>query len=740
MKNLWILLPLSVLLMQLPPAHASEDAERPSIGLVLSGGGTKAGAHIGVLRVLEENRVPIDYIAGTSAGAIIGGLYASGLSPDEIEAAIADIDWDDMLDDSPARADLPFRRKLDNYNYLVRYSPGIEDGALQHPMGIVHGQEIVRFLRRHLHSNAGARDFDELPIPLRIVAMDLASGEAVVIGEGDLALAVRASMSIPLLFTPVEWNGRRLVDGGPANNLPIDVVRGMGADIVIAVDITAPLLRDDEIDSAIAVADQMTNILTQRSVQDQLAGLTDDDILIRPDLTGIGGLDFSNTLEPIELGEQAAKAARPALSPLALDPSGYRELVSGRERAQHSGTPTIRRVEIRNESSISTDFIRSRLGFGAGDPLDLESVERGIDDVYGLDLFERIDYRIDQSEADADIYVDVVPKSWGPNYLQFGLQLSEDFSQDSDFNIGIAYLQTEVNSLGGEWRAQLDLGDRQGISLEWYQPLGIRSRYFLEAEALLARRSFRFFQQEEAVADIRVEGWGSRLSLGTYVGNSAELRLGWNRFKGAGDTTVGTVDLDDGRAEIGEYFTTLRFDRLDNLNFPREGAAAGIGAYWSRQSAGADVDYDQIAGGVTAAHSWGENSLLASIEGGTTLEDDAPLESQFLLGGLGRLSGFSRDQFAGQHYGLVSVTAFRRLNRSLWAPTYAGISLEAGNVWQDSAEISTGDLRFAGAAFAGVDSPLGPIYLAWGLGEEGNDTVYLYLGNPFVREGARPLD
>ena len=740
MKNVVIRLGLCLVLSLPCPAYAIENDERPSVGLVLSGGGTKAGAHIGVLRVLEDNRIPIDYIAGTSAGAIIGGLYACGLSPDEIEAAIAGIDWDEMLEDSPARADLPFRRKLDNYNYLVKYRPGYEDGALRHPLGIVHGQEVLRFLRRHMQSTAGTFDFDELPIPLRVVATDLVSGRAVVIGEGDLALAVRASMSIPLLFTPVELSGRRLVDGGPANNLPIDVVRQMGADIVIAVDITAPLLSDEELDSAIAVADQMTNILTQRSVQDQLAGLTGDDVLIRPDLTGISGLDFSKTLEPIALGEEAAKAAQPVLRRLALNEEGYREHVSRRIRPRGASMSIIRQVEIRNASSLSTEVIRSRLGFAEGEPLDLQRIERGVNDVYGLDLFERVDYRIEQSKSGADIFVDAVPRSWGPSYLQFGLQLSEDFSQGSDFNVGIAYLQTEANALGGEWRAQLDLGERQGLSIDWYQPLGVRSRYFLEAEAVLARRSFRFFEQDEAVADVRVEGWGSRLSAGTDIGRSGEFRLGWNRFSGAGDVTVGSLDLVDNRAEIGEYFSTLRYDRLDNLNFPREGVAASIGGFWSRRSAGADANYEQIAGGLFAARTWGENTLLASIEGGTTLDDDAPLQSQFLLGGLGRLSGFPANRFAGQHYGLASVTAFRRLSRSLWAPTYAGFSLEAGNVWQDSGQISTGDLRFSGAAYAGVDTPLGPLYLAWGLAEEGNETVYLYLGNPFVQQGARALD
>ncbi|MDJ0710063.1 MAG: patatin-like phospholipase family protein [Woeseiaceae bacterium] len=721
-------------------SHALESDERPRIGLALSGGGTKAGAHIGVLRVLDENRVPIDYIAGTSAGAIIGSLYAVGLSPDEIEAAVADIDWDDMLEDSPARADLPFRRKRDSYNYLVKYRPGYNAGQISLPMGLVHGQKVVQFLRRHLDAYSHVRDFDELPIPLRVVATDLTNGDAIVIGDGDLALAVRASMSIPVFFTPVEIDGRRLIDGGAANNLPIDVVRQMGADVVIAVDITSPLLRDEELDSAVSVADQMINLLTQRTVQEQVAGLRADDILIKPDLEGIGGLDFSKTLNPIAPGEQAAQSALPALANLSLSEHAYKSHVVARGAPPLPKSQTFGFVHINNGSEISTEAIRSRLGISAGDPVDVETIEQGIAAIYGLDLFERVDYQFEHRESDVGIRVDVIPKRWGPGYLQFGLNLSEDFSQGSDFNLGVGYLRTAMNGLGGEWRAQLDLGERQGVSFDWYQPLDYRSRYFVEAEILARRRNFRFFERDDAIADLRVEGWGGSLSAGAEIGQSAELRLGWGRFTGDADVTVGVLDVPDDSVEIGELFAALTYDRLDNVNFPRHGAFGGIAAYWSREAAGSRSDFEQYVGGFSAAGSWGEYSVLAGLEGGTTPGDDAPLESQFLLGGLGRLSGYASNQFAGQHYGLASIAAYRRLSRNLWSPTYAGLSIEAGNAWDNSDLVSSGDLRFAGSAFVGTDTPIGPLYLAWGLAEGGNSTAYLYLGNPFIAAGARPLD
>jgi NTE family protein len=731
---------MSLALIFCSQLHAQETASRPLIGLALSGGGTKAGAHIGVLRVLEENRVPIDFIAGTSAGAIIGSLYASGLSPDEIEFAIATIDWEDMLQDVPPRRDLPFRRKRDDFSYLVKYRPGYNHGSINLPLGLIQGQKVTQFFRRQLQAYSALQDFDALPIPLRVVATDLLNGQAVVIGSGDLALAVRASMSIPVVFAPVEMNGRRLIDGGPSNNLPIDVVRQMGADIVIAVDITAPLLLEDEIDSVLTVADQMTNILTQRTVRDRVATLSADDILIRPNLEGFGGLDFNRTLEVIEPGERAARAVQPALARLSLDAESY--LAYRHARAvRPSATPkTIQAININNRSSISTDTIRSRLGFAVGDKVDESEIEQGITRVYGLELFQRIDYRIVPVESGAEIEVDAYPRPWGPNYLQFGLQLSQDFSQGSNFNIGIAYLQTEVNPLGGEWRAQLDIGERQGFSLDWYQPISYQSRYFVETEALIGRRSFRIFDQNVALADVRLDGWGGTFSAGTEVGRYGEFRLGWSRFTGNADVAVGVLDLPDDSIDTGEYFTTLSYDRIDNANFPRDGATASLSAYFSRRSAGADVDFEQLAGSLFAAHSFGAFSILASVAGGTTLDDDAPLQSQFLLGGLGRLSGYPANRFAGQHFGFASLTGYRRLNHSVWVPVYAGISLEAGNVWDTHEQIGIDNLRYAGAAYAGADTPLGPLYVAFGLAAGGENSVYLYLGNPFVTAGARPID
>jgi NTE family protein len=718
-------------------AEGPTPADRPKIGLALSGGGSKAGAHIGVLRVLEARGVPIDYIAGTSAGAIIGGLYAAGLSTAEIEAAIGGIDWDDMLRDAPPRSELPFRRKRDDLNYLVKSRPGFSDGEVKLPMGLLQGQKATQFFRRHLRHVSGITDFDSLPIPLRVVATDLVTGQPVVLGEGDLALAIRASMSVPVVFAPVRIGGKRLIDGGPSNNLPIDVVREMGADIVIAVDITAPYLTDEQLDSVVSVSDQMVNFLTRQNVDAQLAMLTEQDVLIRPGVGDVTTFDFDKLLDSIVPGKVAAhgfdstwdRLARPDLQP-------------ARRASAANGGGTLAFVDIDNRSRIGTETIASFLGFKAGDPIELERIEFGVDSVYGLDVFEQVDYQLVERDGATGVRVTVLPKPWGPDYLQFGLRLSDDFSTGSDFDLGIGYLRTAVNSLGGEWRAQLDIGDRQGLSINWFQPLSHRTRWFVDVTGRVQRRNFRFFDETDALAELRAEGWGTGIFVGSEIGAVGEIRAGWRRFTGDADVQVGVLELEDDDIDIGEFIAAASYDQLDNANFPRRGMSAALTGIWSRESIGATQGYEQLIGTGLAARTWGEYTVLTSLEAAITKDQDAPVESQFLLGGLGRLSGYPVGRFIGQHYALANLTAYRRLPTGRWLPSYAGLSVELGNVWQDRDDIElSGDaLRAAGALYAGTDSFLGPVYLAWGMAEGGEQTVYLYLGNPFTTRGVRPFD
>ncbi|MDH3840140.1 MAG: patatin-like phospholipase family protein, partial [Chromatiales bacterium] len=271
---------------------ASPDPGRGSIGLVLSGGGARGAAHVGVLKVLEEMRVPVDCIAATSFGAIVGGLYSSGMPVAQIEKTLAEIDWSAVFDDRLDRDNRPYRRKRDDDLWLVKGRVGVRDGELRFPTGLIQGQKIRGILSRFTMPVAGVRDFDQLPIPFRAVATDIVSGEEAVLGGGVLADAIHASMAIPAIFAPVEIDGRLLVDGGVSNNLPVTVARAMGAEIIIAVDISTQLYQREQLDSLLAITDQLSNFLTRRNTERQLERLQDQDILLLPNMGDLTSASF----------------------------------------------------------------------------------------------------------------------------------------------------------------------------------------------------------------------------------------------------------------------------------------------------------------------------------------------------------------------------------------------------------------------------------------------------------------
>ena len=303
---------LTALLISPIHSQAAEDepVDRPKVGLVLAGGGAKGFAHVGVIRVLEELRIPIDYITGTSMGAIVGGFYAMGMSSEQIEEIILTTDWHDVFQDKPDRRDRSWQRKLDEHLYMVNTMAGIRDGKLTLPKGVIAGQKVDLMLRDLTLPASFVNDFDDLPIPFRAVAADIETGEAVVLGSDDLAKAIRASMSIPGAFPPIEWEDKLLVDGGIALNLPVSVVREMGADIVIVSNLSSTLRKKKELETFLDITAQTSDFLIQRNVQEQLATVDPTDVLIETDISGISTADFQMGREAIKIGKDAAwKAA-----------------------------------------------------------------------------------------------------------------------------------------------------------------------------------------------------------------------------------------------------------------------------------------------------------------------------------------------------------------------------------------------------------------------------------------------
>jgi len=717
-------------------AESPQESARPKIGLVLSGGGARGAAHIGVIKVLEELRIPIDYITGTSMGSIVGGLYASGMPVDELETVVTGIDWAEAFHDLIPREDRSFRRKTDDRTYLVKQRPGFSDDLeLKLPTGLLQGQKIDLILKRLSLPVSSIRDFDDFRIPFRAVATDITTGEAVILGSGDLAMAMRASMSVPGAFSPVEIDGKLLVDGGVSNNLPIDVIRKMGADIIIAVDISTPLLERDKLTSVLKITQQLTGILTRRNTEAQIATLTEKDVFIVPELGDISSAAFDRADEAIPIGFTAAAQKKQELSRYALSQQDFAIYQAAQHKAidkRDPAAPVIDFVRLDNRSRLSDEVLMARLKIKEGQPLDVAEFEKDIGKVYGLERFENINYEIVEEEGRNGVLVHVKERSWGPNYIQPGIALSSNPDGDSSFVLALAYTRTAINRLDGEWRTAVQVGKAPLIFTEIYQPLDVNSRYFINPRLVLGRKSYTVYTSGgDRLAEYRVSQYGIDFAGGREFGTWGETRAGIRRLHGKAKVKTGDPSLPDYDYDRGELYLRLAVDKLDSVDFPREGHSGFVEYSTSQKALGADSSFDQLLGDLTLAKSWDRNTLLAAGRLYSTVDSNAPIQNRFELGGLFNLSGFNEGELSGQQLGLLLLGYMRRIGDFNLMPTYIGATLESGNVWEDKDDIDFGDLILAGSLFLGVDTFLGPIYLGYGLAEQDNSSFYFYLGKTF---------
>ncbi len=719
---------LSALLLGIgPPSKADSDTPgRPRIGLALSGGGARGAAHIGVLKVLAKHKIPIDYIAGTSMGSIVGGMYAAGMSPADLEAMISQIDWKDAFTDRIPRKDRSFRRKRDDDLYLVKNKPGISGFNLEFPPGLLDGQKIDLLLKRHTLHAVTARNFDDLSTPFRAIATDLENGNPVVLEKGDLASAMRASMSIPIVFSPREIDGLMLVDGGVSCNLPIDIVRRMGADVVIAVDISTPLQNRSELTSIISVTDQITSILTRRNTDLQIASLGEHDIFICPDLGDIATASFDRAAEAVPIGEAAAEAAAGDLEKLSVTEREYEKHTAG--RARFARQLLIDEINIENKSRLSDDVIEARIGEETGKPLDIDRLEKDLEQIFGLELFESVYYDISEKGDSTTLTISVRERSWGPNYLQFGIAIFEDF-EGPNFNLSAAYTRTAVNRLNGEWRTALQIGKEPNILTEFYQPIDKKLRYFVHPHASIGERADNIFDSDgHKISERNILRYGTGLSTGRELGTWGEIRMGVLREAGTISTQVGDPGVPDTDFDTGEMFLQFFADELDDVNFPSSGVSLRIRLTAAREQLGSDLDYDQFLADGSLAGSLGSNTALLRGYVATTLKGDSPYQNLFHLGGFNRLSGLEQNELRGQHAVLVSGTFYRRIADISIVSLYGGFSLEYGNVFQERNQIDLENGRAAGNLFLGLDTLIGPVYVAYGITEGDRQNYYLFLG------------
>lgn len=710
------------------------EKKRPKIGLVLSGGGARGAAHVGVLKVLEELRIPVDIVTGTSMGAVTGGLYAYGYSPAMLEETLITINWTDLFQDNPSRAQRSVRRKQDDYNYLIKLEAGFKDGAFKIPTGLIQGQKMDLLLRSLMPD--APDNFDELPVPFRAVAEDIESGEAVVMGDGDIVSAMRASMSIPGVFTPVEYDGRLLVDGGFANNLPVQLAQEMGADILIVVDLGGDQLKRDKLVSPLSVLNQNMGFMIQRNTQRQLKVMRSNDIHIQPDLEGYSSADFWRVAEMIKKGITATRLHTSKLIQYSMTSDAYQARLK-RLRSKKPVAQIINKIIIKNDSKLSSDVIRSYFSIQPGEPLNIESLEKDIQQLYGLNIFERVNYEITHVDDQTVLTIHVREKTWGPNYIRFGLNLESNFEGSSTFNVASSITSAPLNRLGGELRTELQIGSDQFISTEFYQPLDKSQNYFASTEATYSELHFAKYQNGEQLSDYKSSSATIKVAMGHNFNNRAQLSLGLVKGKGDTNLLIGSRSAPEQDLHIGARYINFAYDKLDSVNFPKHGVLSTIRWVNSRESLGADVNQDTLSINALWAETWNRNTLIfwAGLAG--VVKSDTPAADTFPLGGFLNLSGYKKQQLTGRYAGIARLIYLHKMgsngNESFFKiPFYVSASLETGNTWNNKDDINTASLITGGSLGVSFDTPVGPLYLAKGFASGGKSEYYFFLGRSFT--------
>ncbi len=722
------------------PQAATGPAPRsaaPRICLALSGGGARGLAHIGVLMALRALRVPVDCIAGTSMGAIVGGLYAAGVPLAVLRQQVGGLDWKAVFRGRPPREGLDFQRKSDD----VRMPGGIELGINDHgqvslPDAAVNSTALETVLTNLTLQTRSVHDFDALPIPFRAVATNMVNGRKVVLDQGDLATALRASMSVPGVFPPIEVQGALLGDGGLVDNMPIDVARAMGAQAVIAVNISRPLSSREALGSIVGVTGQMINILMEQNVTSQIKTLTAADVLITPDLGSISSVDFDKGEQALRDGYAATMAAAPQLERYALSEQAYRAWrirVDTHAQELVAGLAQRPLVAVRVEGSAWAPgaTLEANLSQKAGQPLRYADVHRDLDWLAGLGDFSRVDYRlVRDGEGDALDYR-VTDKPWGPNFLRFGLGLSTDLRNQTRFELQLIQRRPWLNSLGGEWRNFVQLGWENRWTSELYQPLNRVDSVFLAPYLDLDSHPIDVYAGNQPIDRYRLTTSRVGLDVGTPVSDYGELRLGYSLAQISANTILGASNLSGSVREAGIRALAV-FDRLDHAYFPREGWRARLETFSADRRLGSAANYVRLDLSGQYDHSFGRQTLEAAAHVASFRDISGTGYNYFSLGGFDQLSGFREGQIIGNYLAYFRLGMRTELTTAglFGGATYAGISLERGNAWAQRDQASLRDLRSSLALYLGADTPLGPVY--FGLGKAPGQTVnfYLMLGRP----------
>lgn len=763
--------PLSAGELTVKQAEMAPQA-RPKIAVVMAGGGAKGAAHAGVLKALEEMYIPVDIITGTSMGAYIGGLYATGMSADEIGVLINTVDWNSGYVDRVGRGDRRVRDKAYEDYYQITTDLGIGAGEIRSPKGVVQGQGMMHIMRETTGNLPRFSSFDDLAIPYRAVATDIVNLEQVVLDKGLLTDAMMASMSVPGALPPYELDGRLLVDGGVTNNMPVALARDMGADAIIAVDISTDYLAKDEVTDLVTVAGQISNYMVRRTTNAQAELLAENDVLLVPEVGSMETTEFDRLEEAYQRGYDVVQNMRESLQRYSVSAAQYQQYLDEKEDRRrilrYGDEQVVDVITVNNYSHYSDVLIRERLGLVPGRRYTTAELESSVQSLYALDRFERIFYHYQPQAPGAgqdeqtELVVDVYEKEWGPNYVNFRFYLEDDFATESQYALGVSTNFTGLNSVGGELKVNLELGSDRLASVEWFSPSFFTRKLFSTLE-LGYRNDNKRISVEGFEAKTTLDSTENYLDI-SYTDLELEATVGvqpelWTDVRFGLRYTDGTAELST-IPSMGDMdytrkgaFVSYRLDTLDDYSFPTRGGYLNLEYLLSDDAvSGADSRSDlltdqgayedefvqEITAVARGAYSLDRHTLVGHAEYGVVKgksEDNPPIRPKE-LGGFLRLSGIPRNSLTGQNLLFGSLVYnyqwFENDFGLFTAPVYVGASMEYGGVWSDSGvSLSDAPLYSASSVFVGIRSPIGPVILAAGATEHDFYSLYFIVGQAF---------
>ncbi len=709
--------------------QAGTKAARPKIGLVLEGGGALGFAHIGVIEWMEEHHIPVDYVAGTSMGGLVGGLYASGQSPDEIETFVNEIHWSNVLSGVVPYDALNFRRKEDKLAYPNRIELGLKHGVSL-PDGLNSGSAVGMLLDRKALAYYDVKNFDDLPIPFRCVATDMTTGEAYVFHDGSLAQAMRATMSIPGVFAPVEHAGHFFSDGGAVDNLPVDVAQKMGAQVIIAVYLDTGPFDPKSLNSLGGVVGRNLGIVVQANEAESMKKAS---VLLKADVSGFTASDFEKSRQIIPKGVAVAEQNAAALEKYALNDADWREYVKARNAKKRTTVPVPQFLDVYGAQGGEKEEVTREFSRYIGKPIDAQKIDDSITKLEGIGTYSSISYNLVDQDDKTGLLIRPRAKKYAPPFLNVGATLSSNDSNNIQLGLGARATFLGLVGPGSELRAEGYIGEVAGANGELYKPLRPDEPFFVAARAYYAHTDVPYFSDGQQLEEFTQYKNGFGADLGYQINPRTELRIGEDYQWFGEQRTVGTPVAQEFGLRPWVSSVKLQYLGQDDVMVPTRGSIVQSQYSYYTQRPNQSGGFSQMNTYTAHFFQISEKSIVfGTASGGTSFGATNLGLAGLSLGGPLRLSAYDRNELLGTDYFLFQpgvLYRLTRLNPVVGGAVYATIFYEIGNVWGGASGTPTLPNDVSGGFVA--KTLFGAIYGGGSIGDSGHRKWFIGLGRVF---------